>query len=225
MSSDVLPNNVLSNLCVLIIIPLVSSFVIRTKHRLCDTYSRRPRQLTVDQQFLVTNNLLSFCSIVVWSAAAPDNSLDLVEQIVVVDLLVGMHVQRWLEKQVFAADTAPYYEPGPLSLAQRKRRAKISLVITTLSCAFCAAVSFVVIQNNKGLRTMQLHNYSSQYWFIVAGLPAIHSGMRTIVLDTQGCKKRSTMDVEQSLEIPTNEFTITDEEDEDLDQDEDVVAI
>ena len=231
MPSDVLPNDVISNLCVLIVVPVMSSFVIRTKHRLCDTYSRRPRQLTVDQHAVVSSNLLAFCLIVIWSAAAPGNASCHVERMVVLDVLLVMHVQRWLEREIFVGDTAPYYEPGPLSLAQRKRRVKIILLLTTLSCAFSAAVSMVVAKDENWSSTTHYDDSAKEYWFLIIGLPAIHSSLRTLVLDTQGCKKRSAAAVEQSLDIATNEFTITDEEDEDVaghddsDCDENVVAI
>ena len=214
MPSEVLPNDAISNLCFLMMIPTVSSFVIRFKHRLCDTYSRRPRQLTTDQHLVVISNLLSFSVLVVYAAAVPGNSRFNLERMVVLDLLLGMHMQRWLENKIHANDTAPYYEPGPLSLAQRKRRVKMSLMLTTLTCSYCAATSVVLGDSYGFYQNAHYTSSSQEYWFLVAGLPAIHSALRTLALDTQGCRRRRCIDMDQNLDLPTNQFTITDEEDE-----------
>ena len=229
MSSDVLPNDTISNLCVLVLVPAITSLVIRVKHRLCDTYNRRPRQLTVDQHSVVCSNLLAFCSLAIWATVAPGVAPCHLERMVVIDLLLGMHVQRWLEKHFFLTDTAPYYEPGPLSLVQRKRRVKVVLVLTTLICACSAALSMALAKDTSYLSYSDYNDDAKEYWFLVAGLPTLHSALRTLVLDAQGCKRRGTAGLEQNVELVTNEFTITDEEEEEHhgladDKDDDEVA-
>jgi len=158
----------------------------------------------------VTSNMLAYSSLVVWAAYLPGNAPAHLERLVVIDLLFGIHVQRYLQTTIHATDTAPYHEPGPMSLAQRKRRVKLALLVTSLTCAWCAAVS-TVIYDRDGTH----YDGAREYWFLVMALPTIHAAMRTLVLDTQGCRRPSPpINEGLALEVPTNAFTITSEEDE-----------
>lgn len=208
MPSDTLPNDAISNLCLLIVLPIVSCLTVHIKRRLCDTHTRRPTQFLIDRHMVVSGNMLAYSSLVVWAAYLPGNAPAHLERLVVVDLLVGIHVQRYMHKAIHATDTAPYHEPGPLALAQRKRRVKLSLLVTSLTCAWCAAVS-TVIDGRDGTH----YDGAREYWFLVMGLPTIHAAMRTLVLDTQGCRRPSAAgNGRPSLEVATNSFTIASDE-------------
>ena len=132
MPSAYLPNDVMSNLCMLIVLPFATFVSLRIKAKLCDTVRRMPLQYKVDQYLIMGNNILAFSYMVIWASYMKGNSTARLELLVALDLLIGMHVQRYLLATVHADDTTPYHEPGPLALSRRARRAKLSMVVTML---------------------------------------------------------------------------------------------
>ena len=211
MPSDDLPNDAMSNILLLVVIPVVTVAVFRIKYGICDTYRRMPLQYVVDKNAAVATNLLAYCNLVVWAYLIGNHSCMHLATLVMVDTLIGMHIQRYLLQLIHEDDMAPYHEPGPLALARRIRRAKLTAIITALVCAWDAATSAT------RPRSEEAHERVS-YWFTIAALPALHAVMRTLVLDTQGCKRNRQIGgfhLEEQVESATNTFTITDDDDED----------
>ena len=214
MPSDVLPNDAISNLILAPVIALTTVATIRLKSRLCDTNHRMPRQFVIDRHMITIGNLLAYSLLVVWASYLPGDQQGRLELLVVMDMLIGMHVQRYTLLLIHNEDTSPYHEPGPLALMRRARRQKIALIVVTLSCAWCAATSVAVTYNT----TSPYRHYSNgtEYSFIILALPAIHAVLRTIVMDTQGCRRPTSVHDTLNEDIPTNTFTITDDEDDSL---------
>ena len=209
MPSDTLPNGVMSNLALIATISSTTAVTIRLKSRLCATHRRMPRQFKIDMHMTAVGNLLAFSLLVIWAAYLPGDQNSRLELLVVMDILVGMHIQRYILRMIHCEDTAPYHAPGPLALARRVRRQKLALSLASITAASCAAMSVAVTY--VGSAPYSHYSDTAEYLFIVVALPAIHSALRTIVLDMQGCKRQSVHAVPYD-EGPTNAFTITDDD-------------
>lgn len=220
MPSDALPNNAMSNISLLFAIPLATALALKVKRCLCDSYRRGPRHLAVDRLIIVINNLLAFSLFVMWASSLSGSSVCHLERLVVVDVLVIVHVQRYALNLLFRFATDRYHEPGELALMFRKRRVKLSIIITVISCSACAAVSALTEQYYPSSSLLELSNQSgSDFWFFVLLLPSLHAVLRAIVLDTPSfSRSRQEIRAEAEFQVQsetTNSFTITDEEDED----------
>lgn len=212
MPSDTLPNGVISNLAMVPVISLTTVVAIRLKSRLCDTYQRMPRQYIIDRYMSIISNLLAYSLLVIWATYLPGDQKSRLELLVVMDLLMGIHVQRYTLLLIHSEDTSPYHEPGPLALLRRTRRTKLALILVTLTCAWCAATSVAVAYKT----TSPYSHYSdgAEYSFLILALPAIHAALRTIVMDTQGCRRPTSVHETLNEDMPTNNFTITDDEED-----------
>jgi len=163
-------------------------------------------------------NVFSFSLLVIWASYLPGDQSSRLELLVVMDLLAGVHIQRYVLLMIHCEDSTPYHEPGPLALQRRARRQKLALVMSFLTCATCAAASVVTAYNIKS--PYSHYSDAAEYWFIVLALPALHAAMRTIVLDTQGCKRHIAR-LELTDDSATNSFTITDDDVEDGEESQD----
>ena len=217
MPSEVIPNDAMSNLGYLAIIPATTALTLRVKTCLCDSQQRGPRHLSVDRFILIVNNLLAFSLFVIWSMLLSGSSAGHLERLVVVDLLVVVHAQHYLFRLLMRNVQSRYHEPGQLALIYRKRRTKLSVLITLISCSACAALSAALEQYYPG----SSHAIDLDYTFVVATLPMLHAGIRSLVLDSNSCvssRQSSTDEATAEVEITTtNSFTITDEDDDDSD--------
>ena len=209
MPSDTLPNDVTSNLALLVIIPVTTIMTVRMKARLCDTFRRMPRQYKVDRHMAIVANLLAYSLFVLWATYLPGDQNSRLELLVAMDLLVGINIQRYLLRVIHSEDTAPYHEPGLISLARRVRRQKLMLALVSLTAASCAATSVAI---DYGITPIDHYSGTVKYLFIVIALPAVHSALRTVVLDMQGCRRHSATAPRDS--DPTNDFVITDDDDD-----------
>lgn len=217
MPTDALPNDVMSNFCTLAVVPLATALALRIKSGLCDTFRRGPRQIAVDRFIIIANNLLAFSLFVLWATCLPGSAVAHLERLIVVDVLIVVHVQHYILVALFRYARDRYHEPGELALRYRKRRVKVSMLVTTLSCSGCAALSAVTERYYPSAAGMVSSAHDAEYWFVVAALPCIHAALRTVVLDMQGCKRAEDTIEEQQIEViqtTTNSFTITDEEEE-----------
>ena len=213
-----LPNNAMSNIFILIVIPIGTALTLHAKRHCCDTFRRGPRHASVDCFMMSVNNLLAFSLFVIWATTLTGSSTAHLERLVVVDVLFVIHLQQYVLSVLFKYSRQRYHEPGELALRYRKRRMRISMVVTILACSGCAAVSAVTEQYFKTSDDAFASTNSSKYWFIIGLLPLIHAIARTFVLDTQGCRRPSSSEDEIQVEIEstTNSFTITDDDDEEL---------
>ena len=203
-----LPNDVTSNFVPFAVIFATTVLVFRVKLSLCDSYRRMPVQLRMDLMLVIACNLLAFSLIVMWAYSLTADY----EGLLSFDLIFGMLLQRRMLQLVHKYDTAPYHEPGPLALAQRKRRCKLAVMTTSLTAAFAAAcvASLTAVQQANFTGTSQ------DYWTDVALLPCIYAAARTLAFDWQGCRAANTnTQMVQGDDEPTNAFTITDDEEED----------
>jgi len=103
------------------------------------------------------------------------------------------------------------------------RRAKIAMIVTTLVCAWGVAVSVAFARTLDN--PYKHYSDSAEYWFTIIALPAMHAALRTFVLDAQGCKRtRASEDFDfgRSEDTITNDFAITDEDETDLSEEEEV---
>jgi len=175
-----------------------------------------PLQYKIDRYLIVGNNMLAFSCMIIWASCMEGSSTGRLEIMVALDLLIGMHVQRYLLTTVHADDTTPYHEPGPMALARRVRRTKLAMIVTVLVCASNAAVSTVF---HHTYNTYEHYSDHAEYWFIIAALPAIHASLRTLALDMPGCKRiaraEGVVSYRPSSDAPTNDFAITDDDDAD----------
>lgn len=207
MPSDNLPNGVMSNLALIAILPLSTIATMNIKSRICDTYRRMPTQYSVDKHMGIVANMLAFSLLVMWATYLPGNQNSRLQLLVVLDILGGLHVQRYLLHMIHAEETAPYHAPGPLALARRARRQKLSLALVSITSASGAAFSVAIYDT---ITSPYNYSHDAEYVFIVFALPAIHSAVRTVVLDMQGCRRQHTVDYAEHT--PTNDFTITDDD-------------
>jgi hypothetical protein len=162
----------------------------------------------MDLMLVIVCNLLAYSLIVMWAYSLTAEY----EGLLSFDLIFGMLLQRHLLQLVHKYDTAPYHEPGPLALAQRKRRCKLAVMTTSLITAFAAAC----VASLTTLQQADLMGTNKDYWTDVALLPCIYAAARTLAFDWQGC--RSTAAISQMVPGQagaTNEFTITDDDDDD----------
>jgi len=180
-----------------------------------------PLQYKIDRQLIVGNNLLSYSYMVVWASFIKGSAEARLELLVALDMLIGMHVQRYLMATIHSNDTSPYHEPGPMALLHRVRRAKIAMLVTTLVCAWVVAVSVAFARTLEN--PYEHYSDSAEYWFTIIALPAMHAALRTFVLDAQGCR-RTRNSFQASDDVATNDFAITDEDEIDL-SDEDADAL
>lgn len=203
-----LPNDVTSNFVPFAVIFATTVLVFRTKASLCDSYRRMPVQIRMDLMLVIVCNLLAFSLLVMWAYSLTAEY----EGLLSFDLIFGMLLQRRMLQLVHKYDTAPYHEPGPLALAQRKRRCKLAVMTTSLITAFAAACV-------ASLTTLQQADFTGtdkDYWTDVALLPCIYAAARTLAFDWQGCRATNTnTQMVMGDDGPTNAFTITDDDDED----------
>jgi hypothetical protein len=204
-----LPNDVTSNFVPFAVIVATTVLVFRAKVSLCDSYRRMPVQIRMDLMLLIACNLLAFSLIVMWAYSLTADY----EALLSFDLIFGMLLQRRMLQLVHKYDTAPYHEPGPLALAQRKRRCKLAVMTTSLIAAFAAAC---VASLAAAAQQDNLTGTNQDYWTDVALLPCIYAAARTLAFDWQGCRAtNTTTQMVLGDDGPTNAFTITDDDDED----------
>jgi len=208
MQRHKLANDVTSNVIPFAVIYITTHLVFRAKISLCDSYRRMPVQIRMDLMLVIVCNLLAFSLLVMWTFLLSDGAAVMYEGLLSFDLTFGILLQRRLLQLVHKYDTAPYHEPGPLALVQRKRRCKVAIIVTSLATTLAAACVASLLK----LRTQQA---GLGYWTNVALLPCIYAGARTLACDWQGCRPAHIsrlMPLEESN--ATNAFVITDDEDE-----------
>lgn len=206
MRTPNLPNDAISSVVPFTIILATTVLVFRAKLSMCDSFRRMPVQIRTDLVLVVACNLLAFSLVVMWAYSLKVEF----EALLSFDLIVGMVLQRHMLQLVHKYDTAPYHEPGPMALKQRKRRCKLAVSTTSLFTAMSAAC----VASLTHIGTVQGYT-NVDYWTDVALLPCIHAGARTLAFDWQGCRSTNASSNNHVEDvIHTNAFTITDDEDD-----------
>ena len=201
MTYGTIPNDAISNLSLLLSIPLITIGTMSVKVRLCDRRMRLPAQYSVDQYLMVTSNMLSYACMIIWASVLPGDALSRLEDMVVLDISLGLILERYLMRTVHRLDTEPYHAPGPLSKSRRLRRTAVAYTVAILLRTMWVAVTDVT-----GTMTVTRGADKYEYYCTILAIPSVYTMVRTLLLDTiYPDVLHGTVD---EIEQVTNSFTI-----------------
>ena len=198
-----MPPALLYCLISIVVSPLITYVVMRLKSVFCDTYHRFPVLFRTDLSLVITSNMLAQAFLAFWSYAL---ALD-VNLLIAVDLLLGLAIEHWMLRMVYAEENGVYHVPGKYAKQKLRRRYFVSLMLNILVRSSCASVSMIV-------HVPTISNLSVQNTWLVL---SIYLSVRTLLID---CVGYPTHDASTEVEVPesttsspvTNSFVITDEE-------------
>jgi hypothetical protein len=185
-------NVLISNLVAIFVLCLTTAATMRVKHRFCDHFRRMPVLYAVDLRRIWITNSISWIILVSWGQAQLD-------ALVAVDIIVGIPMERWLMRTIHKDECAPYHVPGQPAALARARRLKISILVLILVRCTCAAFA------NTVMFPYDEHDIVSRALI----MPLSYAIYRTLMLDLTRQQAR----IVTTVELPTNDFVITDEED------------
>ena len=210
MTYATIPNDTISNLSLLLAVPLVTAATMSVKARLCDRRMRLPTQYSADQFLMVTSNMLSYACMIIWASVLPGDARSRLEDMVVLDISLGLILERYLVRTIHRLDAEPYHTPGPLSKSRRLRRTAVAYAVAVLLRTMWVAVTDVT-----GTMAVARGDNTYEYYCTILAIPSVYTMVRTLLLDTIYPDMSHSSAVHDAAAV-TNSFTIDyDDADED----------
>lgn len=189
----------------IVTVPFTTGFVMYFKTRFCDSYRRLPLLYKTDTSMIAVTNVMSVVLSVLWAYKVS------LSYVLAFDFLAGLPFERWLLSVVFRDNTGPYHGGGALARSNLKRRYKVSVALSCLIRTACAATTC----------SAQLRPPGTTFsWVQTVALLNLYAVMRTILTD----RVEAWNDVVSAGEEPTNNFVITDEEEDAINHDEPITS-
>jgi len=195
-----IPNDWMSNTALLLLVPITSTMMMRIRNGMCKRSPSLRTKYAVDLSYILVTNMISLSSIVLWCTV-----LHLAfENIMAVDILIGIGTERWLMKVITSYDGTSYHPGGAIGKNMIRQRMRLSCVIATVVRGYSAAAT-VVADTGFG----EVSPLTEATTCVL--LPILYTIIRTIALDIDAYHPGAHTRIEVACEPP--DFVITDEED------------
>lgn len=168
---------------------------------MCKTQPSLRTKFAVDLSYILMTNMLSFSSVVIWCYFLKQP----MENVVAVDILVCMWLERWIYKVILSYDRSSPHPGGTIGKELYRQRMQLYCVLAAVLRGYGAAVS----------TTMHSHfslDSQATYAMDVIFLPAVYSLIRAAMLDIDTRSQRLLPPEQVSVESAV--FTITDDDED-----------
>ena len=174
----------------------------RVRDSMCKRMHSLHTKFAVDLSYMMTTNLLSISSIIIWSFAL---SVPL-SYLVAVDVLLGLATERWLKTVLINLDNTAYHPGGTIGRAMIQQRMCLLCVIALMLRGNSAALSRVD-------PSMYEYDTDLSYSVKVFAVPTMYTFLRCIFLDIDLYHPGSTR-VNSASEEEDTGFPITDQDED-----------